>query len=195
MANGRISETIQLCGTEWVILDERGDKVLVLCKNLLGFRAYNDERNKSVSENSRSAKSFSTEFYTETEGELITWETCDSRISLNGEFYNVIPEEERVRIVKTPNENGNNPTYKTKGGNDTEDYIFLLSIEEAERYFDGNDARVVCDDDGEPTDWWLRSPGMNSGFAAYVNNDGEVHYDGHRVNDVHGLRPAMWVRV
>lgn len=83
-----------------------------------------------------------------------------------------------------------NPDYTTRGGNDTSDKIFLLSIEEANNksYFPNSHlsrqskgtAYVLNRDvfadffDGY---WWLRSPGDNAYHVARVNGAGDLGYD------------------
>ena len=89
---------------------------------------------------------------------------------MNDEFYNAaFNEAERAKIERTHVVNEDNPEYSTKGGNDTEDDVFLLSIAEVEEYFVGSGDRQL-----KPTKyaiangawtyngnayWWLRSPG------------------------------------
>ncbi|MDR1712956.1 MAG: DUF6273 domain-containing protein, partial [Coriobacteriales bacterium] len=73
----------------------------------------------------------------------------------------------------------------------TDDYVFLLSIDEAEQYFSSDSDRVAKKSDGGADGWWLRSPGNNSNNAANVNNDGNVNTNGNNVNNNNGVRPAL----
>ena len=98
-------------------------------------------------------------------------------------------------------ENKDHPQYGTEGGEDTEDRIFLLSLEEAEMYFEDDEdrrafpteyaiARNVWVREKTGTVWWLRSPGSISNIAAEVGTDGAligyyVNYSGFAV------RPAL----
>lgn len=77
----------------------------------------------------------------------VTWETCTLRSFLNsyGPESNICEEDyeaggflmtafnsmERSAIKTAFTANPNNPVYDTKGGNDTEDKVFLLSLDEA----------------------------------------------------------------
>ncbi len=79
----------------------------------------------------------------------VTWETCTMRSYLNGYdgkqnvakydftgdnsfIYNAFSESERNKIITYDLTNPDNPVYgETKGGNDTQDKIFCLSLEEA----------------------------------------------------------------
>ncbi|MBO7700155.1 MAG: hypothetical protein J6S47_03690, partial [Eubacteriaceae bacterium] len=79
-------------------------------------------------------------------------------------------------------------------GNATEDYIFLLSTEEAEKkYLSSDTSRIALDSKGERSEWWLRSPGDDNGRAASVFEKGGVWHTGECINDVYGVRPALWI--
>lgn len=65
-----------------------------------------------------------------------------------------------------------------------EDKVFLLSTKEYEMYM--SEIPYV------KTWWWLRSPGIYSNYAAAVDYDGSVSYDGYYVNDdTDCVRPAL----
>ena len=132
---------------EWLVLDKEGDKLLVISKYALDCQPYNTD-------------------YTD-----VTWESCTLRTWLNDDFLNeAFSADEQSYIVQTTVTADENPKYDTDPGNDTKDRIFLLSIDEAEKYFSWG-SRRRC----EPTDyavsngayesdsgncwWWLRSPG------------------------------------
>ena len=127
------------------------------------------------------------------------WFINDSEFTLREgyveEFYNQFNEEEKSQIVKTKVINNDNSTYGTAGGNDTEDNIFLLSIDEANKYFKSDDERIA-NYDGEAAWWWLRSPGNNDDDAAYVSRDGNVYNYGINVSrDDDAIRPALWINL
>ena len=63
-----------------------------------------------------------------------TWAECELREYLNGAFYDSFGEE-RTRIAETQLGNPKNLWVGTAGGNNTLDRIFLLSLEELDRYF------------------------------------------------------------
>ncbi len=100
-----------------------------------------------------------------------------------------------------------NSKYNTDGGKDTVDKIFLLSIDEAEKYF-SSDAAREC----EPTEyakaqdvwasdngycrWWLRAPGYDQFYAANVHVYGGVNSLGYYVVNVdNAIRPALWINI
>lgn len=63
--------------------------------------------------------------------EAVTWEDCTLRAWLNGEFYNTaFNAEEKNHIILSHNKNDMNHFYYVFGGEDTDDYVFIPSIEE-----------------------------------------------------------------
>jgi hypothetical protein len=72
----------------------------------------------------------------------ITWADCDLREYLNSEVYDRFDQSEKAKIVTVTNKNPDNPWFKTKGGEDSIDNIFLLSLEEACEYFGDSRARL-----------------------------------------------------
>lgn len=117
-----------------------------------------------------------------------TWETCSLRAWLNHEFLEQFSEIDRNRILKTLVHNPDNQTFGTPGGNDTEDKVFLLSSEEAEKYFKNNGRSFS-------KYWWLRSPGDRVYFAACLLDNGEINDEGTPMDAAIGVRPAMWVKL
>lgn len=102
-------------GTEpvaWYVLDKADGEATLLSVYLLDRRQYH-ENNISI-----------------------TWEDCILRSWLNDRFYNMaFSEKEQAAIVNANIVNEDNPYYGTKGGFDTADKVWLLSLGEAMRYF------------------------------------------------------------
>jgi len=115
--------------------------------------------------------------------ESITWEECTLRTWLHDDFYNEFNDDEKAMIEKTHNSNPDNSKYSTDGGSDTDDYVFLLSLDEAEKVDENIRATGSW--------WWLRSPGDNQSHAAVVYSDGSLSPIGHDVNIENGVRPAL----
>ena len=180
---------------EWLVLDNQGDRMLVISRYGLDCRKYNETRID------------------------VTWETCSLRSWLNGEFYNTaFNDSEKASIMTTTISNPNNTkyNYNTSGGNATNDNVFCLNIDEARAYFGAYDndgynparstnptAYAVARGAGADTStqwyggncwWWLRSPGYQQGNAAYVLSHGNVSGAGDYVNSDHyAIRPALWI--
>lgn len=129
-------------------------------------------------------------------------------------FEEAFRKEEQSRIIEVTNTNPDNKRYETRGGGETKDKVFALSIDEARKYFKDNRARMVLvtpyaeakgsyiDNDDEVRGrrgtggWWLLSPGLNSHFAVLVESDGDVFEYGYSVYDpLVSVRPALWLHL
>lgn len=144
---------------------------------------------------------------------IIQWENSDVRKWLSDSFYQeTFSEEEKGKIMCFEIENEDNPMYNTDGGHDTDDSLFLLSIEDIKDYFGGMDTKCLATPYAQEkgitvgtnsyTTYWLRSPGSmdiigsEPGYAANIDYSGEIKYYGNDVTfDVIGIRPAMWVKL
>lgn len=119
----------------------------------------------------------------------ITWENCTLRKWLNNDFLSgYFTPAEQSKILPCILNNDNNLQYNTPGGVPTTDKVFLLSINEANTLFANNRARA------NGSWWWLRSPGYDPNYAAYVSALGKVDTDGRGVCDG-GVRPALWLNL
>ena len=181
MEDHKIGSIISFGGYKWRILDTQGKAVLIITENIIEQRIYHDAYKD------------------------ITWAECALRKYLNGEFYDKFSATDKSRIIPVINKNSDNQWYGTKGGEDTQDNIFLLSIEEAAcKYFgdsssklenpkgnrrywferkDENNskriARLECKD--RIWWWWLRSPGRVNVKAVYIHGDGNIGIQGNNV--------------
>lgn len=137
----------------------------------------------------------------------ITWEESFIRQWLNDAFMNeIFTDKEQSLIPVTYVENKDNAMYGTDAGADTYDKIFLLSIDEAKKYFKSDRDRMTSatekarlhyaySDPFGNTAWWLRSPSFKSNKAAIVADTGAV-YEGafHKVTERYiSVRPAFWL--
>ena len=175
---------------EWLVLDKQDNKLLVISKNALDSVPYNEEY------------------------ESTTWEKCTLRKWLNGTFYKAAFNSSEQGMIKSTKVTADaNPEYSTDPGNDTTDKVFLLSINEVNKYFSSDEARrcvpteyaieqgawttEIYKVDGKATCcWWLRSPGDSSDHAAGVIIGGGVSYGGSGVGSGDGcVRPALWIEI
>lgn len=169
---------------EWLVVDRQEDKVMLVAS----YGMIPDSYQQAY--------------------EATKWEQSYVRTLLNEIFYEeAFTEKEQEMIVTTLIVTEDNPVYGTDGGNDTYDKVFLLSEEEAEKYFVGNEKRKLV-----PTEmalrkeininpnergswWWLRNMGAESNMAAVVTVKGEIDWKGENVQKRSGaVRPAIWVR-
>ena len=168
---------------EWLVLEIKDGKALVISKYALDCRLYNTS-------------------YTD-----VTWETCTLRKWLNNDFLGAaFSADEKAMIPTVTVSADKNPIYSTNPGNATQDQVFLLSITEANKYFSSDSARrceptayaVANGVDVSSVDgnccWWLRSPGNTRSDAACVVLGGGVREYGHPVDYVDdAVRPALWI--
>ena len=197
---------------EWIVLDKKDNKVLLLSKYILSINKYNEVL------------------------EDITYENSTIRSYLNNSFLDeAFNEDEKNKIILTTNEND-----KSNDSNKTEDYAFLLSKEEVKKYFDSavtstmNDKKpsksneekvkkgfVVSNttvtyqaskeyenEKGKPMpkyppidlksenyrdiQWMLRDMGSDLQHVCYIN--GFINDVGVKITTLLGIRPAMWVK-
>lgn len=173
---------------EWRILENSGNKVLLISEKAVDCQPYN------------------------TKDAIITWEQCSIRKWLNNDFLNAtFSDAEKAMISAAAASADKNPDYKTNPGGTTTDKVFLLSIVEAHKYFNDDEERKCVPTayakangantssyhtkgDAPTCNWWLRSPGYIQLNAALVNVAGGVYSYG---NDVRSgstcVRPALWI--
>lgn len=119
-----------------LLLDSRfDDELLLLSKYAICHKAYNEVLKD------------------------VTWSTCSLRNWLNTEYLvQAFSAEEQELIADTNVHNDDDAWTGAPGGEDTVDKVFVLSIEEAQKYFEDNDSRITTFPDGEEASWWLRTP-------------------------------------
>ena len=158
----------------------------------------------------------------------ITWEDCSLRTWLNSDFLNAAfsGEEQKAILLSDVNNNDssgysgwlpydeNGIDYEMEihvaGGNNTQDYVFILSgYEVFERYFRNDQARMCTptdyslaknnelyptelDDGQKVVCWWLRLT-LVDGSAGSVIEDGSSYFftEGNWNGSV--IRPALWI--
>lgn len=155
----------------------------------------------------------------------VTWETCTMRSWLNGYgleeniegrdyssnnsfLANAFSAEEQSAIQIT--NVVNNDVHDAEGGNDTQDKVYLLSLDEVTNPVYRFSPNVDQKDENRRTEntgyaraqgadgvdgrgyWWLRSPGITSNYAASVYYSGHVRRYGILVHsDDVVVRPAL----
>lgn len=166
----------------WKVLDINNNKVLLLTEYGIDAMPYNHAF------------------------ENTTWATSSLRHWLNKEFLQIAFTKEEQELIQTTHlVNSQNSVYGTLGGANTNDKIFVLSVNEAIKYFESNDDRQVLatpyaiqkgayllKDNGKYA-WWLRTPGHYENSATIVHFYGGIFDNGECV--VYGnyvVRAALW---
>jgi len=165
----QVGDKISFGKFDWRVLDTQNSKALIITDNIIETRSYHDR-------------------YTD-----ITWADCALREYLNGTFYDTFTDDEKSLITPVINQNPDNQWYGTKGGKDTQDSIFLLSLDEAVcKYFGDSSAKLYNRNpkhkywfqskdesnskrgaifNGHANSYWLRSPGRINAKAVYVKGN------------------------
>ncbi|HCC36656.1 MAG TPA: hypothetical protein DEQ14_03030 [Treponema sp.] len=177
----QIADNISFGAYNWRVLATQDNTALIITEKIIEQRSYH---NKYVD---------------------ITWADCSLREYLNTEFYDGFSEAEKSKIIPALNKTPDNPWFGTTGGIDTEDKIFILSLEElACKYFgdsssllynprknqrywyerkDENNTKrgAVLLEKGWGSWYWIRTPGRFSVKAVYVFPDGNIGIHGNNI--------------
>ncbi len=161
---------------EWIVLDKDGNKMLLVSRYVIDFRALNEKL------------------------EATTWEHCTLRKWLINDFYKLaFSTQEQKHIFTTKIKNLDDRFSNTNGGNKTYDKVFLLSLEEVEKYLKEYKCQATpfANQKNEFANkeyayWWLRSVGQQQYSAYNIANNGKVMQRAVHC-DYYGIRPAIWV--
>lgn len=167
---------------EWLVLENTGDTLLLNSVYALDCKKYHNG------------------------SEATTWEKCDLRAWLNGEFYEAcFSSEEKELILLNHIENPDSERYDISGGNPTDDYVYILSTQEQSTFFpDEADMAVYAtpyaiahgalprSSDEPYVRYWLRNPGMTGESAAFLQYD-FMNYSGTAYAKVkeYAVRPVI----
>lgn len=172
-------------GIEWLVLDKKNDKELLISKHVLVDKAFDES------------------------GSNATWENCSLRKWLNADFINdAFSTAEQSKIQSTQVPADKNPKFDVDSGNPTTDKVFLLSVLEVEKYFSSAETKELFDvvaGSNVSNPWWLRTSGASGSIfnfsdglqncATLITISGAISYGGNPVGTAKGVRPAMWVSI
>ena len=185
------------------MLTQEDDKMLVVSKNCLDYLRYPDDWESNI-----------------------CWETSSLRDYLNGDFINnTFSKEDQQSILQTKNQNkASDDYYSTVDGNTTEDKVFLLSIDEVQKYLPAStsseSSKIAYGTDylynklknhptvneyGKPVEWALRADVDTSRNKDIGRPREVVAKDSIFINITTGamrdpdgplsvVRPAMWIK-
>ena len=169
---------------EWIVLSSDGESVTLMSKYVLDCVMYHEDKDYPA-----------------------YWETSSVRQWLNSEFFDAaFSDEEAAMIMTVHNTNPDNTKCGTKGGNATDDRVYLLCIDEVKELVSEEQlyalptayalSRGVYTKTGyNATYWWLRSPGSSQNSAAKVSYEGKIDERGSSVNFTsYGVRPVITIK-
>ncbi|MBQ6332392.1 MAG: hypothetical protein IJI34_06420 [Clostridia bacterium] len=182
---------------EWIVLDKDGSRLLLISKyalDALPFMRYDYDTSTTVS-----------------------WQTSLLRDWLNSEFLNTAFDEGEIRMLRRTSRNDGEAG--SSSGMKISDRVFLLSLNEAKKYFPTNEERKCIatkyalgygayrSSVSEACLWWLRTPVDEAEIvesmdqpsyavprAACVGTSGEIIDVGHEILlRGYAVRPVIWV--
>jgi tetratricopeptide (TPR) repeat protein len=165
MKDSKIGKTVTLGNCKWIILDRIDDQVFLMKKEALKERPYH------------------------TASGIVTWENSSLRQWLNSTFISkTFSQSEQRYLLSVLVKNNDNATYGTDGGNDTQDLIYIMDIQEAEQY------KTYFPEFKSSS--WLRSPGNNQSSAAFLSASGSVmDYGYDTTSEEFTVRPVLWFNI
>ena len=164
LREAQVGDKVDFGNRSWYVLEQQGDKVLLLKLDGVGPRNYLEEG---------------------TAGKV--WADSCLREYLNGEYIDTnFNMAEQECLIETTLTNPDNPVYGTEGGPDTTDRVFLMSTEEYDQYYDLiNKCGHCC---------WLRTPGKEEGTVTFVDVEKVVMDYGYPgTAETMYFKPVMWV--
>jgi len=143
VTNSKVGDTVTFGDCKWRVLVINGNEALLIRNENLTAMPYNFTKGN------------------------VTWESSFVREWLNTTYLNYTFSKEDQKVISLSTlKNNDNSEYGTKGGNDTKDSVYLLSIDEAKIYLPMLPAISV--------NAWLRSPGSNQETAAFYSVNGAI---------------------
>lgn len=188
---------------KWRVLDVNGSDAFLLADRALDDQRYNTN-NVDMTWEKSTIRSWLNGYSSSENTQAIDYTSSNF---INSAFTS--SQKNAIKITEVVNKDSIN--YGTKGGDDTKDKVFLLSESEV---YDTTDAQSygfvkensTCDESrrsksstyakamgiGRNCWWWLRSPGYDANYAAFVSYRGSVDYRGDDVNySRNAVRPAL----
>ncbi len=184
---GRYEQDLDSSGDEdieWIVLDKENGRLLMISRYVLDCQQYNDYNEKT------------------------DWASCSLRRWLNSSFYDKAFNYSEKAMVQTVTLEQDSNAGRVCAS--TRDRVFLLSVDEANRFF-SSESKRICLPTGYAKqmgvrakmklytrcNWWLRSPGGNDNAATIVYHDGEIESGyaatARATNQDVGVRPAIWI--
>lgn len=164
LKNGELGEVVHYAQMDWRVLEIQEDKVLLLKDHALGSTPFNNISDNVGWKDSTVRTWLNTTFLEENFFPDEISGIIDTDVVTEADPYNNISEEQVI----------------------TTDKLFLLSVDEVNKYTDQIHTTKTC--------WWLRTPGTHEGSQAFVLQNKEIMDYGYDVAcDQISVKPAIWV--
>lgn len=161
---------------DWVVLDRRDGKLLVISKNVLDYTQYK-------------------------KGEYCgkaTWETSFLRKWLNNNFLELAFSSNEQAMIQTTNVSSSETDKLFVLSVEEANTYFVSNFERScvPSYYVASLRKMLRNGtDYDSCSWWLRSTGINQNRAACVAGDGQISEFGCENNQYVGVRPVLWISI
>lgn len=164
---------------EWIILDKNSSSALLISKDILDYHLY---------------------YYG---FDCVTWSKSDMQFWLNHSFLNDAFSTDEQKAIQRTTLHADKPQDTDEIGKDTNDMVFLLSVDEVQKYFKSESSRIAkasayavslgafVSHDGY-TNWGTRTP-LNCNFIAEILSNGKFSNNGSFFLGNFEVRPALWI--
>ncbi|MFA7417146.1 MAG: DUF6273 domain-containing protein [Acholeplasma sp.] len=135
----RVGQIITFGNYKWKVLNIKDTKALIITLDIVKQMPYHNRH------------------------EAVIWLNSSLRDYLNNTFYNEFSDHEKARIITTTNHNSGNLWYNPGPEPDSEDKVFILSLEEmVGPYF--NDSMQLLINKGKNQRYWFERRDDNNSF-------------------------------
>ena len=158
---------------EWGVVDKNDKAVLLISKNAIDDRKFCEQEDPEKTNS-------------------CTWINSSIRSWLNNDFYNnSFSHQEKVYILQTKLDN-NSYSIQADDAKSTYDYVFLLNVPEAEKYW-GSTCTGLFEKNSPGK--WLRSSGTEQYAPANIDSRNNIDYNGSFNSYSMDIYPCMWVKI
>lgn len=172
---------------QWRVLSVKDNKAVLMSEQILAARKFDEKAHGDVS---------------------CSWETSTIRTWLNQTFYAEAFSGAEQDIIQASTVNDvDNPSTNQKGGGETEDKVYLLSIADAVRKEYGFDTEWKCDSETRAAKatayaaasgynlkgWYLITRGLTQKDTVYVKSQGAIDDWGYSSYITEGIRPVICI--
>lgn len=161
---------------EWEVLEQKGNNVLLISKFGLTCREYHNKL------------------------ENTSWAECSLREWLNNTFFEKsFSSLEKDSMIKHKVNAEVISGHELNPGENTTDFVHILSVDDYERFYDGQVHHWHCylaKNKKKQMQCWLRNYGLDRTKAAFVGRSGRLHLGGSEVvKPRNTVRPVILIRV
>lgn len=170
---------------QWKVIDIQDNKALIIYCQQYSFNDSGGKAPAIIAEYNDSVNTF------RDYNKKVTWETSTLRKVLKEFYEKNFTQPEKELILTTYIVNKDNPYSGTDGGNDTEDKLFILDMEELKKYYSTIGDSIMRGFQS----YWVRNPD-STGTSAITFYSGSFQ-DTYQIrpNEYKEVTPVCWVKL